>query len=76
MEINFVGRYWKENNVWIARIESMELEARATTPYLALLKLMEKFEPEMKNEGFNSSISVFDSGIFYFLLRKSNESAP
>lgn len=73
MEINFLGRYWKEKGVWIARIESMDLEAQAQTPYLSLLKLMELFEPEMIREGFNCSISVYDSGIFYFLLRKQNE---
>lgn len=73
LELNFLGRYWKEEDIWIARIESMDLEARAKTPYLSLLKLMELFGPEMACEGFSSSISVYDSGIFYFLLRKSRE---
>lgn len=73
LEINFLGRYWKENGIWIARIESMDLEARAQTPYICLLKLIELFEPEMIHEGLNCSISVYDSGIFYFLLKKLNE---
>ena len=73
VDLHFIGRYWKQDGIWFARVESMDLEARAKTPYSCLLKLMKKFEPEIKSEGFNCSISVYDSGIFYFLLKKTNE---
>ena len=73
LDLHFIGRYWKQDDIWIARIESMDLEAKAQTPYRCLLEIMKKFEPEIKSEGFNCSISVYDAGIFYFLLKKSDE---
>jgi len=75
LEINFKGRYWKENDIWIARIDGLDLEAQAASPYKVLVSLMKIFRPEITCEGYDCSISVFDWGVFYFVLSKNKLNA-
>ena len=58
MELNLLGRYWEKDGGWTAEIESMNLRATASTPYMSLLKLLEKIDTKC-------SISVVDNGVFY-----------
>ncbi len=58
MELKLLGRYWEKDGNWTAEIESMNLRATASTPYMSLLKLLEKIDTKC-------SISVVDKGVFY-----------
>lgn len=58
MELSILGRYWEEDGFWMAQVLCLGLETSATTPYMSLLRLLEKID-------FKCSISVVDEGVFY-----------
>jgi hypothetical protein len=58
VELNLLGRYWEEDECWMAQVLCLGLETSAATPYMSLLRILEKIE-------FKCSISVVDKGVFY-----------
>lgn len=70
------GKYWKEGDEWIARLEGLDLEVKTATPYQSLLKLVEALIITKNNENYDCSISLIDAGFFYLKLTKSNETSP
>jgi hypothetical protein len=63
VELNLLGRYWEQDGCWMAQVLCLGLETSATTPYMSLLRILEKID-------FKCSISVVDKGVFYL---NSNE---
>jgi hypothetical protein len=58
VELSLLGRYWEEDGYWMAQVLCLGLETSAVTPYMSLLRILDKIE-------FKCPISVVDKGVFY-----------
>ncbi len=64
-KLKISGRFWQEDQKWVAHIPSLELMIHAPSSFLSLVQIKEEVENEIMNKEFECTISVLDEGIFY-----------
>lgn len=70
---NIIGKFWQEQDLWIARIEGLQLEVTGPTPYRTLQKIVDLVVTAEKRENVDYSISIVDSGFFYLKIKRKTD---